>query len=47
MCHIFCDTVQAFQAGFGPHSSEIMGDIANYTDIAPVIQISLVMVARA
>jgi len=47
MCHIFCDTVQSFQAGFGPHTKEIMGDIANYTDISPVIQISLVMVARA
>ena len=47
MCHIFCDTVQSFQEGFGPHQKEIMGDIANYTDIAPVVQISLVMVARA
>jgi uncharacterized protein (TIGR02118 family) len=47
MCHIFCDTVQAFQDGFGPHAKEIMGDIPNYTDISPVIQISLVMVARA
>ena len=25
MCHIFCDTVQSFQDGFGPHSGEIMG----------------------
>jgi uncharacterized protein (TIGR02118 family) len=47
MCHIFCDTVQSFQAGFGPHADEIMGDIANYTDLTPVIQISLVMVSRA
>lgn len=47
MCHIFCDSVDSFQAGFGPHASEIMGDIANYTDLTPVIQISLVMVARA
>ena len=44
MCHIFCDSVEAFQAGFGPHAKEIMGDIANYTDQAPVIQISEVAV---
>src|SRR6202007_2202616 len=46
MCHIFCDSVEAFQAGFGPHAKEIMGDIANYTDLAPVIQISDVVVGR-
>ena len=44
MCHIFCDSVDAFQAGFGPHAKEIMGDIPNYTDQSPVIQISEVVV---
>jgi uncharacterized protein (TIGR02118 family) len=44
MCHIFCESVAAFQAGFGPHAEEIMADIPNYTDQAPVIQISEVMV---
>jgi uncharacterized protein (TIGR02118 family) len=44
MCHIFCDSVDAFQAGFGPHAEEIMGDIKNYTDLTPVIQISEVVV---
>ena len=44
MCHIFCESVEAFQAGFGPHAKEIMGDIANYTDLQPVIQISEVVV---
>ena len=44
MCHIFCDSVASFQAGFGPHAKEIMADIANYTDLAPVIQISEVVV---
>ena len=44
MCHLFCDSVEAFQAGFGPHAKEIMGDIPNYTDIAPVVQISEVVV---
>lgn len=44
MCHIFCDLVEAFQAGFGPHAKEIMADIPNYTDQSPVIQISEVVV---
>lgn len=46
MCHIFSDSVESFQAGFGPHMSEIMADIPNYTDIAPVMQISEVVVGQ-
>ena len=44
MCHIYCDSVEAFQAGFGPHAKEIMADIPNYTDVAPIVQISEVVV---
>ena len=44
MCHIFSDSIEAFQAGFDPHANEIMGDIKNYTDLTPVIQISEVVV---
>ena len=47
MCHIFCDSVESFQASFGPHAKEIMGDIPNYTDLAPTLQISEVVVERA
>ena len=46
MCHIFADSVEAFQKGFGPHAREIMGDVPNYTDIAPVMQISEVVVEK-
>jgi uncharacterized protein (TIGR02118 family) len=46
MCHIFSESVQSFQAAFGPHAKEIMGDIRNYTDIAPVMQISEVVVGH-
>jgi uncharacterized protein (TIGR02118 family) len=42
--HLLCESVEAFQAGFGPHTKEIMGDIPNYTDTTPVIQISEVVV---
>lgn len=44
MCHIFCDSVEAFQAGFGPLAKEILADIPNYTDLSPVLQISEVKV---
>lgn len=43
MCHILCDSVEAFEAAFGPHAKEIRGDIRNYTDITPVMQISEVV----
>jgi len=44
MCHIFCESAEAFQAGFGPHAQEILADIPSYTDLSPIIQISEVVV---
>jgi uncharacterized protein (TIGR02118 family) len=44
MGHIFCESADAFQQAFAPHAREIMADIPNYTDQAPVIQISEVIV---
>lgn len=44
MCDIYCESVESFQAGFGPHAQEILGDIANHTDLSPVMQISDVVV---
>jgi uncharacterized protein (TIGR02118 family) len=32
--------VEAFQKAFAPHAQAIMADIANYTDVQPVVQIS-------
>ena len=46
MCHIFAESVESFQAAFGPHAKEILGDIPNYTDLSPVMQISEVVVER-
>ncbi|WP_181297242.1 EthD family reductase [Pseudomonas sp. Q2-TVG4-2] len=46
MCHIFSDSLEAFQAGFGPHADEILADIPNYTDLEPVMQISEVVVGH-
>lgn len=47
MCHVFSESVETFNAAFGPHAKEILGDIANYTDLQPVMQISEVVVERA
>lgn len=35
-----CDSVEAFTAAFLPIADQLQGDIPNYTDIKPVIQIS-------
>jgi uncharacterized protein (TIGR02118 family) len=43
MCHLEFDSIEAFQAGFGPHAKALMADTPNYTDIAPVMQISEVV----
>jgi uncharacterized protein (TIGR02118 family) len=40
MAHLLFDSVEDFQGAFGPHADEIMGDIPNYTDIQPTIQLS-------
>jgi uncharacterized protein (TIGR02118 family) len=40
MAHFTFGSVGDFQAVFGPHAAEIMGDIPNYTSIEPIIQIS-------
>ena len=46
MCHLYCDSLERFQGGFGPHAEEILGDIPNYTDLAPIVQVSEVVVGQ-
>lgn len=46
MCHIYSESLAAFQAGIGPHAEEIVADIPNYTDLTPVRQVSEVVVDR-
>jgi len=41
---LLCTSLEAFQAAMGAHAAEIMGDIPNYTDAKPVLQISEVKV---
>jgi len=40
LCHLRFDSVEAFQAAFAPHAADIQGDIAKYSSVQPIIQIS-------
>ena len=40
MGHLLFDSVEAFQQAFGQHAAEIVGDIPNYTNTKPTIQVS-------
>lgn len=40
MGHLLFDSVDAFQQSFGPHAAAIVGDVPNYTNIQPIIQVS-------
>ncbi len=44
MCHLYFESIEAFQTAFGPHARAIMADMANYTNIQPAIQISEVKI---
>ncbi len=44
MGNIYFDSVESFNNSFGPNAAQIMGDIPNYTNIEPVIQISEVLI---
>lgn len=40
MGHILYESVAAFQAVFAQHGAALLGDIPNFTNVQPVIQIS-------
>lgn len=40
MGHLLFDSVEAFQAAMAPHAERIFGDIPNYTNVQPTVQIS-------
>lgn len=45
-CHFLFDSAQAFYDAFLPHADELQGDIAKFTNIAPVIQFSEIRLFR-
>ena len=46
MCHYYFDSLEDFMAAFGPHAEELQGDIVNYTNIEPTIQINEVQLSK-
>jgi len=47
MCHLLCDSVDAYQSAFGPHAREIRADIVNFTNGTSIHQISEVVVENS
>ncbi len=46
-CAFICDSIEGYRAAIQPHGATIAADIANYTDITPVLQISELVVERS
>lgn len=46
MCHIFFESLDAFEAGMAPHAERFNADIINYTDLIPEVQISEVRASQ-
>ena len=46
MCHFLFDSIEDFMAAFMPLAERLQGDMPNYTDIKPVIQVSEVLISR-
>ncbi len=46
MCHYYFETLEDFMTAFGPHAEKLQGDIINYTNIEPTIQINEVSIKQ-
>ncbi len=44
MGNMYFDTVEDFGNAFGPNAEKIMGDLPNFTNIEPIVQVSEVLV---
>jgi uncharacterized protein (TIGR02118 family) len=42
--HYLCATVADFMSAYMPHAAELQADVANYTNIVPIVQVSEVHV---
>lgn len=41
--YMYFESIAVYQDSFGPHAEKILGDIPNYTNIQPIVQISKVV----
>ena len=46
MCHYYFESLEDFMVAFGPHAEKLQGDIVNYTNIEPTIQINEVQISK-
>lgn len=46
LCHFLYESLDDFLAAFMPHAEMLQGDMVNYTDIEPIIQVSQVQDLR-
>ena len=44
MGNLYFDSMEDFEGSFGPNAEKIMGDLPNFTNISPVVQVSEVLV---
>lgn len=42
--NIYFESLEAYQNSMGPHAEKIIGDVPNFTNIEPLIQISKVII---
>ena len=46
MCHYLFESMDDFLAAFTPYAAFLQSDMAHYTDLQPIIQISAVEISR-
>lgn len=44
MGNLYFESMESFQNSFGPNAEKIMGDLPNFTNIQPIVQISEVVI---
>ncbi|MEJ2622663.1 MAG: hypothetical protein P8163_21200 [Candidatus Thiodiazotropha sp.] len=46
MCHYYFDSLENSMDVFARHAEELQGDIKNYTNIEPIVQINEVQISK-
>jgi uncharacterized protein (TIGR02118 family) len=46
MCHFQFNSLDDFLQAFMPNAPELQGDMPNYTDLEPVIQVNEILISR-
>ncbi len=47
ICTFTCESLEAYQQALFPHAAQLQADLANYSDAAPLVQISDVALEHA